>query len=500
MMTLTRALMCSALACGVTGCANVKLYSEARDKQGEAALAARKKVDVQSLIATERTNLDKLLQAELATQDKLVASIRDQNLRGLVLGSESFADAIQARLSNVLKAVTGSAKPTFIRAAATNQRLDEQVQRIRDSRRHVFERNGLQVPSCADFTAGGVPWITAWTSQQPAPPEAKTVVASATLIKTLCTRTAITVPDGSKLQIAMEERDTAVSELKQYRQDAAAPQLAYATALAEYTRAVKETEVGEPGYSQRVQEKAKKLGDAVKALDKAGNALSKEFLSKERIDKIQSFAKAVTETPVGTEPPEDASEAAVAFIVIPALFDDARKAMRESRKPLAIPLLIRMNYERLNLEAAKRDIASREAIVKLSEDLVRALMEQATELELARSELESAQVKPGTSFATAFIQTDASTPPDALWRGATRYLDATNRLEAGIRKIEYRRIAAYQDQALAYAEVNARQWDSLIGTSVEQLAAYSKSGIKAENVTAIINSLGLLWIGAGVNR
>jgi hypothetical protein len=499
MRSSSRLLALCVVPLALAGCANVKLYSDVRDKQATEAADAWKKVDLKALIATERGNLDKLLEAELATQDRVVAGIRDHSLRGMVLSARPFKETVQDPLLRELQATAGTTTPTYLTATIANARQEASLKRMQDGRRVLFEQNGLAMPDCASLVPDKTPPdIQAWLNKKPA--DGTRVTNAMKMFRALCTPSAGAPPKESAIHKAMQERDAARMELKQLRTEATALRKAYEDALASHQAAVKDTEVGEPTRAQRIAARAEDLQRATNALEKADNALAKDFLSQQRIDKIQAFVTAVTETPPGSAPPPDASELAAVFIVVPSLLDDARKSLREARKPLAVPLLIRLNHEKLNQEAARRDIASQEQVVRLSEELVEARMLQATELNLARMELDLAGVAPGTSLADAFMKAGTARQPDALWRGTARYLDARNRLEARIRKIEYRRIGAYHDRALAYAEVNAQQWDSLIGNSVEQQVAYGKSGIKAENLTAIINSLGLLWIGAGVNK
>lgn len=499
MRSLARLLALCLVSLAAAGCGNLKIYSDVRDKQATEASDAWKKVDLKALIATERGNLDKLLAAELATQDKVVAGIRDHTLRGMVLSDKSFHDVVRAPLLADLKAVAGTSTPTFITATIADLRLEKSFRRMQENRRPMFKDNKLDVPECAQLPKEGMPrQIEDWLATGPKK-DGVQVRNSINLFRQLCVRSA-SPPASGEISKAIAEHARELGELEQLKFDAGKLRAGYEKALAEYQAAVKNTEVGSPSYAEHVADKAQDLLKATEALEKADNALARDFLSSQRIDKIRAFVKAVTETPVGSPPPEDASEVAAAFIVLPSLLDDARKAMREARKPLATPLLIRLNYEKLNLEAARRDIASQEAVVRLSEELVDAQMAKATELNLARLELDRAGVAANATFADALTKPGLAQQPDALWRGTARYLDVGNRLDARVRKIEYRRIAAHHDRALAYAEVNAQQWDSLIGTNVEQLVAYSKSGIKAENVTAIINSLGLLWIGAGVNK
>jgi hypothetical protein len=89
---------------------------------------------------------------------------------------------------------------------------------------------------------------------------------------------------------------------------------------------------------------------------------------------------------------------------------------------------------------------------------------------------------------------------EALLRAAAQYLDVLDRLEAQSYQLRYKRIAAHHEKALAYAEVSAKQWESLIGTAVNQVADYSATGFKPEQVSNFLNTIGILSIGVGVNK
>jgi hypothetical protein len=108
----------------------------------------------------------------------------------------------------------------------------------------------------------------------------------------------------------------------------------------------------------------------------------------------------------------------------------------------------------------------------------------------------------GTSTDTvlaAFGSSDKN-KKEQLYDGAARYLDALNRLEARRYKLEYMRLAATHELSLTYSEVNLKQWEALIGTTVTQVADYSAGGIKAEDITNLINAAALIYIGVGVNK
>lgn len=100
--------------------------------------------------------------------------------------------------------------------------------------------------------------------------------------------------------------------------------------------------------------------------------------------------------------------------------------------------------------------------------------------------------------ALANTKTNA-TEKEALYSATARYLDSLKRLEARRYKLEHRRIAQAHERRLAYAEINAQQWKALIDVSVNQVADVSAGGIQAGQVATLLNTVGLLWIGRGVN-
>jgi hypothetical protein len=89
---------------------------------------------------------------------------------------------------------------------------------------------------------------------------------------------------------------------------------------------------------------------------------------------------------------------------------------------------------------------------------------------------------------------------ELMYMSAARYLDTLNRLTARRYRLEYLRVAASHELALAYVEVDMKQWQSLIAATVDQVAAFGASGIKPEQVSSLLNTIGVFWIGHGVNK
>ena len=488
---------CCTITLGLTGCSGLRLYNSERDHQGEAARKAWSEVDLKATIDAERANLKKLLAAELNTQEKLAASIRDHQLRWMV-GSDSVTTGLVEPIDAKLISLIGRLDlPT----EARNKVLASQ--KIVFQTKKIFSMNGVAAPDCASIADGTPKNIQAWLDAQTEVLRKASIRSSLDVLRRECASNfaedEVYAPLGGAIGVAYAEyvRD---KEILDKRMGAVKPlQKAYADAREKYDQAVAEATV-DPRSSANVRDAAGKLHDAIAALSRSGNPYADKLLAEERLKSIDAFAQAITAAEPGKPIPKDASETAAVFIVIPEFLDDARTALAQAKKPLALPLLIRRNYEQLNLEAAKRDIAATEAIVNLSHDLVVATYLEAEQLGIARGFLTPANVvavhkKP---FYEAFKNSGMS-EREALYGAAARYLDAVNRLDAQRYKIEYMRIAAYHERALAYAEINAKQWESVIGITVNQVADYSASGFKPEQIANFLNTLGLFYIGAGVH-
>lgn len=78
--------MGAACACAIvlSACGTPHLYSETRDKQGQAAHSAWHSVDLGKISDPQRQNIDALLKLQLETQDKLADAIRNFKLRAML--------------------------------------------------------------------------------------------------------------------------------------------------------------------------------------------------------------------------------------------------------------------------------------------------------------------------------------------------------------------------------------------------------------------------------
>lgn len=494
---------------GVAGCGSVRLYSETRNKQGTEAQEAWAKVDLGQMITTDRANLKKLLDLELATQDQLASGIRNHRLRGLVEGK--VGQDLVKPTNDLLNQLVGPAD----KFKAVQERLGELRSNSRklESRRESFDGLPFGAPSCDEVKDGAIP------------PAIKTAISGLSdgrkagfkflveELATICQEVGEAGDTeagaikayrelGGEMATAVRQWEIDEAALDAIRGQEAPRKVAYKVARDEYDKAVADYE-RDSTLLAKVQEKAGAVREAAAGLAELQDALSVELLSEGRLKSIDSFFKTVAATDPAADLPKDANRTAAALALLPDLVDNSRETLAEAKKPLALPLLMRRNYEQLRLEAATREIAARQAMVDLSRDLMDAIYLEAGQVSQAARSFHGAGVDEDSSD-TVLAVFDAKNPnknqKEHLYNAAARYLDAVNRLEARRYKLQYMRIAATHELALAYSEVNLKQWESLIGTTVNQVADYSAGGIKSQDIMDLINAAGLIYIGVGVNK
>lgn len=503
------------LVFSIAGCGGLRIHSEVRDKQGIEVKEAWAKVDTAALIATERDNLNKLLTAELDTQDKLASAVRDHRLRAILDGKtidRIFTD-VDAQF-NVLVGTSGT--PTFKIESIQKYERERKtwLEQIAEARSvWVDSRTRISAPTCEEIaTLSDVKNKTRRDELSKATVEntnddeisrgrKRSASAALAQLERACPRGPkdTNVYDGISGALGQAvDRRKADQELAKQSQDAAtALTKTYKHAAEEYAEASKTKDGNTIEKAGSVLAKLKK---AAEALEKAPDAISRQFIANEKLESLKEFVAAVSQANEKGELPADANKATVAFVLFPKLIDDANKSLADTKVPLALPLLIQRNHEQLKLEAATRELAARQAMVRLSDAVVDTIFDEAQQLLNAKGHLEkvSSAVKGKPPLAAFEIQDKDQRI--SIYRAAALYLDALNRLEARRYKLEYQYIAAQHELQLIYAEVNAKQWSALIGASVDQVAAAGASGIKTDRLVALLNTLGVFYIGRGVNK
>lgn len=499
----------------LAGCSSVRLYSETRDKQGEAAKKAWGDVDLKSIITTERTNLNKLLDTEKDVQAKYAAAIRDQALIYMLSSTteEGLVNPVKEKLDSIVGdtaqyAVWSEEYTIGLTDFNTRTRLNKQT----------YLRAKQYPPSCENIDTkakqdAALKRFEESINQQKIDSQRKE--KSIKEIKAIFNDSVALCAEQKQLTSKLDqiggELGAARQTLAQDKQSLAVKQqeanefkTIYEEALGAYTKALSETE--SPAGNTAAQTLKSNL-DAL--LSKAkNNPYIARLLTEERLSALDGFLKAITEAEPDKPLPKDSPEVAKAIALFSNLEGQFKTAQANAKKPLVVPFILQKNYEELNLEALNRDIAAQEAIIRIDEEIFNVLSIQADQLLIAWTSLTATRPnnKPPISEKhkqdqlLELFSSASSEEKEVLYSASARYLDVLNRLDAKRYKLEYERIAAQHERALSYAEVNVKQWDSLIGGTVDQMASFGTSGIRTEHVTNILNTLGIFWIGAGVNK
>lgn len=513
----------------IYGCADTRLYSEKRDKQGAEASATWKSIDLNAYIVAERANLDALLKAELEAQAAATTLARDLDLEGAILSTETFVATVVKSLDEMISA-TG-ATDAYIKRIDELPPLRRAVEEQRKFGLLAYARIGKSPPpACADVTKkkekpGATPSSTSGTSAElqaasdttaglswtptfivdyeKGAPDSRYLNSAMRQVRNLqkaCVALNEAMPEaGGQIQLAVEQAERFVAEKEKLVDEKDRLELAYSASSTAYQTFQASITATSVTTSLKLEELGEKLKKSVADLGGSTNPYVIEYLSEKRVRQIESFADVVVQSTPPSSSVTMTSKLGDDAILLANFIDEAKQSLRDGKKPLMYPLLIQLNYDKLNLEAARKDIAGLDKVIDLSNDIVAAYSKQAFQLKSAAADFKQAGIPSDYSLSKAFKELK----PDqlvSLRMGMEKYLDAMDRLENKTKELRYRRVAAQYDRALTYDEISAKQWESLIGTNIEQLANYSGGGIKSSSVASAINAAILFAIGVRATR
>lgn len=535
-------------AAQLAGCQNIHLYSDKRNQQGTDAKTAWAKVDLPSLIATDRDNLNKILQAQLDLQDKYAISIRDHRLRTILVSDETVGVALGEQISVDLETLLGTgdidkAIDTYLGQSSSTGNISVALARIR------FSQAQVSTPSCKELSivkhdngdldvlepthlAKLIDKLNSSATDADKKRLARLESAFKSLVKGCDELGNSSIYDGfialkgGSLQEALVDMKHDAAALVNAKNDGLKLQNAYTVANEAYKKAIGNIANGE---TPALLPKPKKIGDgekmgceevetsklqptqievataahklceAVIGIETANNAFGKKFLSQERLESLQKLVDTINQTKPGDSVPIGASRLTTAYVLLPGLVDEANAAISAKKKPVAMSFLIQRNIDQLKLEAANREVALLETRAKLSVVVVEGIISEGVLLKKARTNLRKNVSLNAQPMATVFEKASVDDKV-TLYSALTNYTDAISRQEVKWRKARQQRLATYHEVALAYAEVNLKQWTSLIDTSVQQVSDSAAGGIKSDSITNILNTLGVFYIGRGVNK
>jgi hypothetical protein len=477
------------------GCA---LYSPTRDRQAQEAARAWQDVDLNAQVAIPRKNMAALFAQQLQVEDEMALAARDNRAREIASGGTIDAVLIKP-VDAQLDDLAGSAAKA---AAWTAARKEEARARRRIVKAQAQLRwLGLEAPDCATLAGPGAAGFGADWAGTPA--QAGILGATLAELAAACGEPGVRAVAAVDVGGALADTRTTVADAQAalVRQRGAGLVLRnnYRAAQAAYDAAAAAIEPDPVTRQERLRALAGRLKTAADALARLDDAFSIRFLSEQRRDALNTALTTILDRPEGGALPADANRATVALAVFPELLDKANQAFADAAKPTLRPLLVQKNLEQIKADAAGRDVDAQLAKIALLDQLLETQSRQVARLLAARAELQGAA---GTAVAAAALG-PASPPTEkkmALWRATAYYLDATGRLSADAGKVQYRLRALEHERMLAYSESSILQWRTLIDSNVAQMVEFGASGIRAEHVTALLNSASLLAIAIGTNQ
>ena len=488
----------------IGGCASngLTLYSDTRDKQGQAVKKAWSEVDFASQLSVPRKNIKTLLDEQLAMEDEIWAVHRSSRAREMSYDwtLKKFQDQLRVRL-NTLTSATAAQQQDY---RAQQEKAQGNLNNLANS----FAAAGQPPPKCPVVLDKASFESAILAADKHPNPNVRTLVVTGLQSAQDACRTLESLKTffgggelGAARQRLKDERDAIEKDEK----TAAGLKTVYDAEKKIYEEAARAL-LGNPEDADAKKKVAEALGKLQGLVDKikaADDAFSTQVVSEERLASLDGFLKTYQDVTTGKEV-VDGNKLAIALAVFPDVADKAKKALSDVEKPKLAPLAIQKNIELAKLEAARKDIALRRQVVSELEARVVALDAQVQAIDSALDPFEKdqrVQALSGEELFKVMTADDKAGLPvrTKLWKATTRYLDAEGRLRAEAVKANYRVSALSHERALTYAESNINQWKALIDPSVELMAVYGAAGLKSSDLIALFNSLTLLWIGVGVN-
>jgi hypothetical protein len=496
------------------GCGNLRLHSDVRQKQGEAASAAWKEVDVKGLFAAERQNQGKLLDTEIAAWDRSFANRHETEIRTLAritpLGRYVW------RVNLALSPMVGSqaaatqvpgAQLTAVDGASAALQEEAAAQKRLDNASSLMQSGGVPKFTCEQLTGPAQAVVQAWTDKNSGLAQlyasqlqsARFECGEISQARAAYLRHIQALP-GGVLERRYQVWEAAQQELLRLQSQVDQKKIALDAAQKAYDQEAASLKSGRSTVD-KVKEEGAKVQQAIQAVQAAGDVFGIELASKERLERIDALLDSLS---AGTPLESDAaSKLETGISMLPPIIDGFKAINLSGKGRAAAPLLLQRDLEQAKLAAASALAARKQQDIEILRAMLAASVRQAVTYRNAIVQLSRACPvgKPGCDelIGTGF----AHLPPTdrrQLLQGTVYYLDALNRQEALIKAMELQRIGLLYQQSIDLAESNASAWSALVSTSVGQAAEFSALGLKASDIDKILGLIGLFYIGHGVNK
>ena len=499
----------------LTGCANVLVHDENRDKQAQDL----RKAVAEAKIADTVAGLEKSF-ADMAALEETRARDRAAYLFELELRVVSRATSLVSKYNpddkttDGLRTVVDARLKTLVGTEATLDGLNQyhiikkqigERQKARDESFNTFLGSvAYRFESCqavyvqsADPAKGDEKPSKAWLDSFPTDKRNTAKSKFPELVQT-CKRLDAALDERAKVfgRDVQGRLNTLQKELADYDSD-----LIAARAKLKADEKAAAAPADGPGKLAKVEERAQRLGGIVHTLANGVDAVStagEHALAVERLARLEGLLGAIAATPPdGKVMLSDDDRVAVAIIRdLPALADEADKLMKDATRPRLVPFVAAVEQQRIVVRGFE---ATREVKLKRM-DAVRkqlaAILDEGDALVRVLSALDSDPAWQERSIG-ALLADLKGKPRITFLRALAVYADEVKAYRVEGAGWAARVDARAHEEGLARSKFAAAQWDALIDMMATVLADYHSAGIKKADLAEFFKALGLVTIGVG---
>ena len=504
-----------ALVLTLSGCASKFLYNGAQDKQGQAAAKAASEYKPVDTVTIAEKRLEGLLVFELDAAEKRLANIRELEIREVAFKKDPIKDTLIKRIEDRLAKVQGNIdckNVDQLKNVSQLRREMKEKENLVESRRDSFlDAFLLAAPSCEELINNkGLPKEIDEKIESTKKEEAANFVRQ---ILPKCKDfvdfqgkldEALKPGLGTKLSGAIAQLESDKKEKKKNDDERKKAEAALKLAINDYINEVKKLEKPEDkkSYTTLTTEAARKLQAALGNIEEAQKAVGIEVVAKERLNRIEDVISAVAGGNVDTSKwNEDLRKSVAIAGSLPALADETQKMLLEAQRPRLTPLVIAREHQRLIVEESEKVDEVFDRRIKASENIVQAYQNELNTLLHICDQINAEKQKPWHS--KPLLQLSKDLDPEQkrlLYELLGIYFDDVPRFQRDEQLWEYRRVATFYDETIVRSKYAAIMWQNLIEGTANILAGYHSTGIKPEDLARLVQALGVLSIGVGVNR
>ena len=469
----------------VTGCANVRLYNPADDAVAKKASDAVVAADLKSALVPERAAMQELSKREQEAVKRDQYALRDRKVAAILSAtSEKFGwDFLADEMSNRIKALAGSVEASRAVETALLKRDDAAAKLPPLRQNYLIVTRGRVGLSCPIGTA-----------QRPAAgSELEQAIKS---YESACNVYQVAIADLFKSMGAGE-----LAELTRRMAEIEAGRVSYEAELekakAAYQEALAKSQaVGDPTSKNSNLTTLKSRFDELGTLAKPRVLLENKVLAKltdsGKLEKVKVEIKAIENLIQAFDGELPASGTTSAQERLAALRNLADALAAPVRAPLTA-LILQAEHLRLEASGIERHVSRAKERIALLRKKQASMIDELLFLNSAQramSDFAGAKCQKSPALYDSFL----SKKPNCrflLAQALSDYVNANTFGKAEQESIDYQLIAQGHEAALDDSETALAQTDNLMRLPVSQLAQAYSGGFRPEEISNLVNALGL---------